>query len=442
MLFLLLSIAIPNAIKVSADSTSTAITYTFSKSSINKGDKFDIYVKVSDVSDLYGASIDLKLDPKIIKVDGIDKGDFWTSDGATVSSGNPFFNDTTGDYSCYAMLTGNRAGLKCTSPSTLFVIHAIAADTGSTVLKTISDNSDLSFTGNNVKVKLSNTNDGLVVTQKIPYSVNDTAISIKNSIVSLTPGVYQETNNNFIYNGAWTNQNATEYNGGTAKISNTNGNTVSFSFIGTGFKWIGLSGPSVGIAKVTVDGVDSTVNGYSSSSTFKKVLFQCSGLNLGTHTVTITVTNSKDPKASNYYQAIDSIEVVEGKPDLTAGVYNENNSALTYTGSWAVQSSPSYTDGAAKISNVNGDSINFSFIGTGFKWIGLSGPSVGIAKVTVDGVDSTVNGYSSSSTFKKVLFQCSGLNLGTHTVTITVTNSKDPKAGNYYQSIDSLEIIE
>ena len=441
MLFLLFSIAIPNAIKVSADSTSTAITYSFSKSSINEGDNFDINVNVSNVTDLYGASIDLKLDPNVIEVSGIEKGRFWTSaGGSSPSSGNPFFNKSTGDYSCYTVLTGNRAGIDCTGPSAIFVIHAKALKAGSTVLKTISDNSDLSFTGNNVKVKLSNTNDGLVVNQKIAYTSTNTSINVANPI--LTVGKYEETNSSLTYVGSWSSESSSSYSGNAAKISNTNGSYVTFSFTGVGFRWYGLGAVSMGNAKVTIDNLTpETVNNYSSTTVFNKVAYEKTGLAYGTHTVKIEVTNTKDSKASSYYQVIDSIEILNTSP-LTAGKYEETNSNLTYVGSWSSESSSSYSGNAAKISNTNGSYVTFSFTGVGFRWYGLGAVSMGNAKVTIDNLTpETVNNYSSTTIFNKVAYEKTGLAYGTHTVKIEVTNTKDSKASSYYQAIDAIEIL-
>ena len=145
MLFLLLSIAIPNAITVKA-AGATSITYSFSKDKIAPGDTFDINVNVSNVEDLYGASIDFKFDQTLFSVVDILPGNVWAGE----SQFNGILEDeiSSGYFSYYTSLKGNRNGLN--KSGTLFVIKAKALKEGNHTFKTISTNDALSVSGNNV----------------------------------------------------------------------------------------------------------------------------------------------------------------------------------------------------------------------------------------------------------------------------------------------------
>lgn len=143
MLFLLLSIAIPTGIKVKAASTAT-ITYSFSKENIAPGDTFDINVNISNVEDLYGASIDFKFDPTLFSIEEILPGSAWN--GEAQFYGILEDEISTGYFSYYTALGGARSGLN--KSGTLFVIKAKALKEGTQTFKTISNNDPLNVNGN------------------------------------------------------------------------------------------------------------------------------------------------------------------------------------------------------------------------------------------------------------------------------------------------------
>ncbi|MDT8716139.1 hypothetical protein IAI10_05685 [Clostridium sp. 19966] len=434
IIFLFAATIFPSALKVQA-ATNTTISYSVDKSTVNVGDTFNIYVNLGQVQDLYGASMDFKFDSSLFSVNSVSQGTAWGSETT-----NPSYNSSqasSGYVEFFTTLQGNRSGLTTTAASTLFVINATAKKAGSQILKTISTNDDLSATGNNVRIKLSDSNGSA-----IGYTSTDYTVSI-NSIQPLSAGSYEETNSNLTYVGTWSSESNSGYSGGSAKISNSNGSYVSFSFTGTGFRWYGLAGPNIGNAIVTIDGNSTTIDNYSASNTFKKVVYEKTGLSSGTHTVKIQVSSNKNASAKNCYQVIDSLEILNDSSStaLSAGSYEETNSNLTYVGTWSSESNSGYSGGSAKISNSNGSYVSFSFTGTGFRWYGLAGPNIGNAIVTIDGNSTTIDNYSASNTFKKVVYEKTGLSSGTHTVKIQVSSNKNASAKNCYQAIDSLEIL-
>lgn len=127
-----------------------AVSYSLSKTAINSGDSFDINVNISNVSSLYGASIDFKYDPTLLEVTGISKGSIFD----TVSNVVSVDSTSSGLFSFFSILQGKVSGVTNTTSKTLFVIHAKALKGGSVSLNTIASNDELSNTGNNVRIKL------------------------------------------------------------------------------------------------------------------------------------------------------------------------------------------------------------------------------------------------------------------------------------------------
>ena len=119
ILLLTLSIAIPKVINVVASGTAN-ISYSLSKSEIKPGDTFDINVNISNVTDLYSASIDFKFDPNLFSVQQVVKGGIWQNQ--SINEGLLVDQRSSGYFSYYTTLVGDRSGL--TTSGTLFTIKA------------------------------------------------------------------------------------------------------------------------------------------------------------------------------------------------------------------------------------------------------------------------------------------------------------------------------
>src|SRR5690606_3140642 len=97
---------------------------------------------------------------------------------------------------------------------------------------------------------------------------------------------------------------------GDSKGSNTPGSTASYTFTGTGVTWIGQVDSNFGKATVAIDGVTkATVDCYSSTSKSQQSLYTITGLERGTHTITITVLGSHNPSSSDSYIEADALVI-------------------------------------------------------------------------------------------------------------------------------------
>jgi hypothetical protein len=119
----------------------------------------------------------------------------------------------------------------------------------------------------------------------------------------------------------------------------------------------------------------------------------------------------------------------------------EDNPAITYTGTWNTYTSASCSGGAMKYSGEKGAKAEFSFTGTGIKWIVTKAKMMGKAKVYLNGVyRGLVDLYSSSPAYQVVL-QKPGLAPGNHTLRLEFSGQKNLLATGYYINIDAFEVI-
>jgi hypothetical protein len=130
----------------------------------------------------------------------------------------------------------------------------------------------------------------------------------------LTVTRFEETAGAIVYepNGSWLLDNRDrEWSGGTAALGYAAGHRATFTFTGGGVSWIGFRGPQAGIADVYVDGVKAaTVDAYASEERISAVLYAVTGLEFGTHTLTIEPTGTRSPLSSDFYIVVDAFDVV------------------------------------------------------------------------------------------------------------------------------------
>jgi len=149
-------------------------------------------------------------------------------------------------------------------------------------------------------------------------------------------------------------------------------------------------------------------------------------------------------KAVNYaaYESAPSNEVTVTIPStIKVTRIEENNSFIKYSGTWNAATGSGYSGSSCKYSNTVGSSIEFTFIGNGIRWLGFANAAKGIAKVTIDGVVYTVDTYSPTAIYQKVMFEKTDLTFGQHTIKIEVTGQKNPNATDTIINFDAFEVL-
>jgi len=108
------------------------------------------------------------------------------------------------------------------------------------------------------------------------------------------------------------------WSGGSIAFSVEAAARATVTFTGTGASWVGWRGPQQGIANVYVDGaLVGSVDAYAASTAVQAVLYSTPTLALGTHTLAIEVTRTRNAASSDYYVAVDAFDVAGAPPDTT-----------------------------------------------------------------------------------------------------------------------------
>ncbi len=110
---------------------------------------------------------------------------------------------------------------------------------------------------------------------------------------------------------SWKTGTTTSASAGTYKNSNVAGATVTIDFTGVSLSLIAKKAPNYGKMRVTVDGTATyTVDLYSSTTAYKKTVWQSGLLVPGDHTVTVKRLGSKNARSSGYTIDLDAIDLI------------------------------------------------------------------------------------------------------------------------------------
>ena len=178
-----------------------------------------------------------------------------------------------------------------------------------------------------------------------------------------------------------------------------------------------------------VDGGPATpVDTYGPTQKFQEVMFSKTGLSNGTHTLTITVTDQKNPASAGNKIFVDAFDVTTPgrrfQEDDT--LPNSQVAATTYTGTWSRNVNRVWSEGAAQRADVAGSVARFTFTGTGVSYIGVQKNSIGPVKIRLDGVDKgQFENFLKSpiEAYMHPIFSIDGLAPGQHTLEIESVSS-------------------
>ena len=127
----------------------------------------------------------------------------------------------------------------------------------------------------------------------------------------------------------------------------------------------------------------------------------------------------------------------------TTVVYEQNNSAVQYTGVWYPNSGAFNSGGSAVMAMDAGSRATLTFTGTGVKWIGFNDAWSGIAQVYVDGaLVNTIDTYSATQEAQATQYSVSGLANAAHTLSIVATGIKNAQSGGAWVWVDAFDVTQ
>jgi hypothetical protein len=260
------------------------------------------------------------------------------------------------------------------------------------------------------------------------------------------PTIVLETDPSITYTGEWYQNFESPNYDGECYLTNAKGATAVLTFTGTGVTWYGVKDPYSGIAQIYLDGAPSTVDTYSGPTLYQQPIFRAQGLTPGTHTLSIQVLHQRDGDTQgswiwiNYF-AISNGTSVAGSTSANAGRTEPSSPDILYSGNWYTNTGSTHSGGSALLAMDVNSSTTFTFTGSDVQWIAYEDPWSGIATVAIDGKTvSTVDTYSANEQDQAVAFDSGTLTAGTHTITITVTGTRDAQSGGSWVWLDSFVV--
>jgi len=123
---------------------------------------------------------------------------------------------------------------------------------------------------------------------------------------------FEQSNPLLFFAGTWTTGSSTNYSGGSFANASQAGAKVTAVFTGTGISYIARTGPSLGLAKVTLDGGTPTyVDLYSLTTKYRVSVWSAPALVQGTHTLVIEY-NGTSGSGSGYTINLDALDITDG----------------------------------------------------------------------------------------------------------------------------------
>ena len=236
--------------------------------------------------------------------------------------------------------------------------------------------------------------------------------------------IISDTSDEIKYESMWHSYPQPDWEGGSEHYTNDPGKfTVSFE--GTGIQMIGVKYNEMGNFKATVDGKEVTGSMYSATKQTGVVLFEISGLEQGTHTLTFESIRDDAGRAKTSF---DYLKVLEGETiDWNPTVESEK---VKFEGSWARWDRAANNENDADswfgkdevyvdAANAEGATLTCKFTGTGFELFGAKSSGLGKFQYKVDDAKEWTEVNTHASAFSRAsLVNVAGLTKGEHTLTI------------------------
>jgi cell wall-associated NlpC family hydrolase/N-acetylmuramoyl-L-alanine amidase len=254
---------------------------------------------------------------------------------------------------------------------------------------------------------------------------------------------FQQDNPLLTYLGYWSDSVTSAASGGSCRYVSSPG-SITVSFNGTYLGWITKKSNNYGIASVSLDGgAPVTVDLYSPNTLYQQAVYSTGNITAGAHTLTIEWTGTKNASSSGLYVGVDAFDVLGSLVQAPAPTrYQQDNSNLTYSGTWSTSWTWSASGGSFRYANALGAAVNVKFDGTYLAWIAKTAPNCGKARVSLDGgVPFDIDLYSASSTYKRCVYNTGRLAEGIHTLAIYWSGSKNAASTGYLIDVDTFDVL-
>lgn len=187
---------------------------------------------------------------------------------------------------------------------------------------------------------------------------------------------------------AWASLSSTSALGGRYTAAQLGGATASYSFRGTSVTWYTATGPGMGTARVYCGStLKATVSNYASRAAWRVPRTVTCSSTTASHVLKVVATGLKGSAAATGTRVVvDAVKV---------GATTYANPALSTR--WRAVSATAASGGRYALGDLAGDTVSLVFRGTSVSLATVLGPTMGYARVYLDGVlVGTVDGYASA----------------------------------------------
>jgi hypothetical protein len=242
----------------------------------------------------------------------------------------------------------------------------------------------------------------------------------------------EEDHPSISYTGAWTTYPGDQLSGGSLRATTQTGASASVTFTGTGIVWVSYRGDNIREgADLYLDGkfleTIPPLEGTQADDYWKIEKFRIQGLPNGSHVLRIEVS---DDWPYGTARAVDAFYIETG---AVSALRQENDTSITYTGTWVDMDDPSVSGGSVLASREAGAKATIRFTGTGIHWIGYRcACAMGTVRITLDGGTNSFFPVESpiARDAQALVFHREGLTNTEHVLTIEVTGvSTQPGLG-------------
>lgn len=187
------------------------------------------------------------------------------------------------------------------------------------------------------------------------------------------------------------NASASPWMRGTYHQTETKAASLSFNFTGPAIYIYGLLGPGQGSFEVDIDSVASTHSAYQTvNATSSSLLYFASNLTFANHNLVLRnlgAVSSNGDKGGNAFlldYISTTIQLAPAGATVQNKTYQEDDLAVTYTGTWGHNTSPAFSGGGTSYTNADQASASLSFYGSAVYVMGDKKDDHGIYSVQLD----------------------------------------------------------
>ncbi|ACU71524.1 hypothetical protein Caci_2607 [Catenulispora acidiphila DSM 44928] len=257
-------------------------------------------------------------------------------------------------------------------------------------------------------------------------------------------------NDQWQYDASWgETSGVADMYAGTANWSNSSGATAKFKFSGTQVAVHAVRDVDQGKMTVAIDGGSpTTIDNYASSRNASGVVWTSPTLAVGSHTLTVVNTGTRNGSSSGTNIAIDRVDVTPSSaapPSQTVvdgNVTGTGSGQFSYGANWGLTTGVSdmYL-GTANWSHTAGASATFRFTGTQVALHAVRDTDQGIMTVAIDGGSpTTIDNYASSRNASGIVWTSPTLAAGSHTLTIINTGNHNSASTGINIAIDRADV--